>query len=128
MSNREIKTPKAPMPVGPYSQAVEIRNMIFISGIIPINPATQEIVKNDIITATNTIFSSLDAILQATDIKRNNIVKVTVYLKNLKDFEKVNTLYGEYFKEVLAFPARSTVQVSALPKNADIEMDFIAVR
>jgi 2-iminobutanoate/2-iminopropanoate deaminase len=128
MTIREIKTPKASLPVGPYSQAIEVKNMVFISGLIPLDPSNQEIIRNDISTATSTIFSNLNAILQAADLKKNNIAKVTIYLKNIRDFEKVNSVYGDYFKDAPVFPARSTVQVSALPKDADIEMDFIAVR
>jgi 2-iminobutanoate/2-iminopropanoate deaminase len=128
MTKKEIKTPKAPLPVGTYSQAVEMKNMVFISGIIPIEPSTQELIKNDISKATNTILSSLDAILEAADLKKDNIARATIYIKDMKDFEKVNKIYGTYFKDVTALPARSTIQVSALPKNADLEMDFIAVR
>jgi 2-iminobutanoate/2-iminopropanoate deaminase len=120
----KILTENAPLPVGPYSQAVKYKNFIFISGQIPINPKTNEIVRGDITVQTKQVIENIKSILNKVDADIENIIKTTVYLKKLNDFEKMNYVYAQYFKNK---PARSVVIVSDLPKNALIEMEAIAI-
>jgi 2-iminobutanoate/2-iminopropanoate deaminase len=120
----KIITENAPLPIGPYSQAVRYKNFIFISGQIPINPKTNEIVKGDITVQTKQVIENIKGILNKVDAGLENIVKTTVYLKKLNDFEKMNYVYAQYFKNK---PARSVVIVSDLPKNSLIEIEAIAI-
>jgi len=120
----KIITENAPLPIGPYSQAVRYKNFIFISGQIPINPKTNEIVKGDIAVQTKQVIENIKGILNKVDAGLENIVKTTVYLKKLNDFEKMNYVYAQYFKNK---PARSVVIVSELPKNSLIEIEAIAI-
>ncbi|MBO3757523.1 MAG: RidA family protein [Thermoproteota archaeon] len=120
----EIITKEAPEPIGPYSQAIRVENLIFLSGIIPVNPKTGEVINGDIKQATEQIFKNASAILKAAGASLENVVKVTVFLKDLKNFEEMNKVYSNWFKK--PYPARTTVQVAALPKEVDVEMDFIA--
>lgn len=119
-----IYTDKAPKPIGPYSQAVKIGNFIFLSGQIGINPETNELVNGGIEKETKQIFQNIINILKSQGADLSNILKVTIYLKNLEDFKKVNEIYQEYFKD--NFPARTTIGGISLPKNALIEIDAIA--
>lgn len=121
-----IKTKNAPNPVGPYSQAIEFNNMLFCSGQIAIVPATDEIITDDVEKQTRQILSNIDAVLLEAGYNWNNIVKTTIFLTNMSDFAKVNAIYAEKFKELP--PARSTVQVSALPKNVTVEIEVIACK
>jgi len=118
-----LKTDKAPAAIGPYSQAVKIENLVFISGQLPINPETKEI-KANIKEQTIQVLENIKAILDAVNLNLNNIVKTTVFLKDFNDFNIVNEVYGNYFKE--KHPARSTIEVSRLPKDALIEIEAIA--
>jgi 2-iminobutanoate/2-iminopropanoate deaminase len=120
----KIITENAPLPVGPYSQAVRYKNFIFISGQIPIDPKTNEIVKGDIAVQTKQVIENIKGILNKVGAGLENIVKTTVYLKRLNDFEKMNYVYAQYFKNK---PARSVVIVSDLPKNSLIEIEAIAI-
>jgi 2-iminobutanoate/2-iminopropanoate deaminase len=120
----KIITENAPLPIGPYSQAVRYKNFIFISGQIPINPKTNEIVKGDITVQTKQVIENIKGILNKVGAGLENIVKTTVYLKKLNDFEKMNYVYAQYFKNK---PARSVVIVSDLPKNSLIEIEAIAI-
>jgi 2-iminobutanoate/2-iminopropanoate deaminase len=120
----KILTEVAPLPVGPYSQAVKYKNFIFISGQIPVDPKTNEIVRGDITVQTKQVIENIKSILNKVDADIENIIKTTVYLKKLNDFEKMNYVYAQYFKNK---PARSVVIVSDLPKNALIEMEAIAI-
>lgn len=120
----KIITENAPLPIGPYSQAVRYKNFIFISGQIPINPKTNEIVKGDITVQTKQVIENIKGILNKVGAGLENIVKTTVYLKRLNDFEKMNYVYAQYFKNK---PARSVVIVSDLPKNSLIEIEAIAI-
>jgi len=126
MNSKEIRTDKAPLPVGPYSQAVKTGNMLFVSGVLPLDVETKKIIEptND---AVKKIFSNLDQILQEAGLTRNNIVKSNIFMKDLKQFAELNKVYAEYFSDVKPMPARSTVEVSNLPLNAPVEMEFIAV-
>ena len=120
----KITSENAPLPIGPYSQAVKFKNFIFISGQIPTNPKTNEIVKGDISVQTKQVIENLKNILYKVGADLENIVKTTIYLKKLNDFEKMNYVYAQYFKNK---PARSVVIVSDLPKNALIEIEAIAI-
>lgn len=126
MNKQEIRTDKAPLPVGPYSQAVKTGNMIFISGVLPINVQTKAVITNDIILATKTIFENLDSVLKEAGIGRDNICKTTIFMTDLKNFSDVNKLYGEYFADCKVMPARSTIQVAALPLGVPVEIELIA--
>ena len=118
-----ISTKKAPGAIGPYSQAVKIGNMIYTSGQIPLNPETSELVE-DIKKATRQCLENLKAILESEGADMSNIIKTTVFLKDMNDFTDMNGVYAEYFQEDP--PARSTVQVAALPKGAVVEIEAIA--
>ncbi len=120
-----ISTTEAPAAVGPYSQAVRVGSLIFCSGQIPLDPKTQTIVEGDISAQTKRVLENITAVLKSESLTFENIVKTTVFLTNLGDFQTVNELYGSYFKSDP--PARSTVQVSALPKGANVEIEVIAV-
>src|SRR5947208_10502150 len=120
-----IATTSAPAAVGPYSQAVRVGNFVFCSGQIPLDPATQQMVTGDISAQTTCVMQNIAAVLQAEGLGFDNIVKTTIFLTNLGDFQTVNELYGSYFKSDP--PARSTVQVSGLPKGAAVEIEVIAV-
>jgi len=110
---------------GPYSAAVEANDFIFISGQLPIDPATGEII-NDIKTATRQVLINIQAILKKTDLDMSDIVKTTIFLKNITDFPVVNEIYAGFFPEEP--PARSTIEASVLPKGALIEIEAIAIR
>lgn len=119
-----IKTVKAPAAIGPYSQAVKAGNLIFVSGQIPLDPATGEFVGESIEEQAHQVFKNLSAILESEGLSLSNAVKTTVFLKDMGDFAKVNEIYAKYFKNDC--PARSAVEVSALPKGAKIECELIA--
>lgn len=121
-----VSTPEAPAAIGPYSQAVVVGNLVFLSGQIPLDPVTMKIIGEDIETQTRQVFKNIRAILKAEDLKLNSVVKCTVFMKNLDDFAKMNTIYAEEFGEHK--PARSTVQVARLPKDALIEIECVAVK
>jgi len=119
-----ILTERAPKPIGPYSQAVRAGNFVFISGQIPIDPKTGEIVREDIKTQAKRALENIKAIVEAAGGSLKNIVKVNVYIKDIKLFGDFNAVYGEFFGEHK--PARVVVEVSAIPKNALIEIEAIA--
>jgi 2-iminobutanoate/2-iminopropanoate deaminase len=120
-----IATNDAPAAVGPYSQAIRIGNFVFCSGQIPLDPKSGQIVQGAIEAQTRRVMENITAVLRAEGLGFENIVKTTIFLTNLNDFQTVNELYGSYFKSDP--PARSTVQVSALPKGANVEIEVIAV-
>ena len=121
---RIIKTPDAPQAIGPYSQAVEAGGFVFVSGQIPIEPKTGAVVQSDIKEQTKLILENAGKILAAAGCSMSHVVKATIYLKNIGDFAAVNEVYGSFFPSDP--PARATVEVSRLPKDVAIEMDFIA--
>lgn len=121
-----IATPEAPAAIGPYSQAISVGNLVFCSGQIALDPVTMQIVGEDIETQTIQIFKNIRAVLKAENLTLSNVVKCTVFMKDLNDFAKMNTLYAEEFGTNK--PARSTVQVARLPKDALIEIECIAVK
>ena len=120
-----ISTSEAPAAIGPYSQAVRSGNFLFCSGQIPLDPKSGQIVSGDIATQTRRVLDNVGAVLKAEGLTFENIVKTTIFLTDLGDFQTVNEIYGSYFKQQP--PARSTVQVSALPKGAKVEIEVIAV-
>lgn len=124
---KSIQSPQAPKAVGPYSQAIEAPagRILFLSGQIPMDPATGELVKGDIAVQTERVMQNLKAVLEAAGASFDQVAKTTIYLADLGDFAKVNEVYGRHFRAVL--PARATVQVAALPRGARVEIDCIAV-
>ncbi|MDD5616438.1 MAG: RidA family protein [Candidatus Methanoperedens sp.] len=125
MSSKEIvKTNKAPDAIGPYSQAIKINKMVFLSGQIAIDPKTQQFINGDIEVQVKRVLDNLKSVLEASGGSLENVVKTTIYLTDINDFSKVNEIYASYFSS--GKPARSTVCVAALPKNAKVEIDAIA--
>ena len=121
-----ISTAEAPKAIGPYSQAIEAGGFIFVSGQIPLIPATGEIVEGSVEVQTARVLENLKAILEAAGSSMEDVVKTTVYITNMDDFAKVNGIYGRYFEANP--PARVCVEVSKLPKGALVEIDVIAAR
>jgi 2-iminobutanoate/2-iminopropanoate deaminase len=126
MANAIVSTEKAPKAIGPYSQVVIAGDLIFTSGQIPLDPATQQMVTGDIRVQTERVMESLAAILESAGAKFENVIKATIFLADLGDFASVNEIYGRRFPK--SPPARSTVQVAALPKGARVEIEMIARR
>jgi 2-iminobutanoate/2-iminopropanoate deaminase len=120
-----IETRAAPDPIGPYSQAIRANGFVFVSGQIPVQPATGLVVPGDIDAQTHQVMKNLDAILQAAGSGLDKVVKTTVFLSNLDNFSGFNRVYGEYFGE--ARPARATVQVTRLPKEVLLEIEAVAI-
>jgi 2-iminobutanoate/2-iminopropanoate deaminase len=121
-----INTQLAPAPIGPYSQAVATGGFVFVSGQVAINPATGELVLDDIKTETVQVMENIKAILEAAGIGFSNIVKTSIFLTDMQNFGQVNEVYGKYFTD--AFPARETIQVAGLPKNVNVEISVTAVK
>ena len=117
-----ISTDKAPSAIGPYSQAIEVNGMVYTSGVIPVIPATGEIVEGGVEAQADQAFKNLCNLVEASKIE--NIVKTTVFIKEMNDFGKINEIYKNYFKE--PFPARSCVEVARLPKDVLLEVEAIA--
>ena len=133
MTKTIINTPNAPAPIGPYSQATLIDNMLFISGQICIDPATGQLRNKDIQEETHQVMHNLKAILAAADMHFSHVVKTTIFLTDMNRFAEVNEVYGKYFTAnppavEAGFPARETVQVSALPKFVNVEISMIAMK
>jgi len=120
-----IKSDKAPAPIGPYSQAIRANGFVFVSGQIPLDPVTGNIVQGGVAEQVHQVLKNLRAVLEAAGSGLQKVVKTTIFLTNLDDFQKINQVYGEYFGE--AKPARSTVQVSRLPREALIEIEAVAL-
>ncbi|MCP4047329.1 MAG: RidA family protein [Gammaproteobacteria bacterium] len=123
MSKETIHTNKAPQAIGTYSQAVKHQGLVFISGQIPLDPESMEIVEGGIESRIRRVFENLSAICNAAGGSLDDIVKLTVFLTDLGNFPQVNTIMGQYFSA--PYPARAAVEVSALPKGVDVEMDAI---
>jgi len=124
MEKRIIQTSNAPMPIGPYSQAVLVNDILFISGQIAIIPATGNIETSDIIAETHQVMHNLRAILSEIKMDFSNVVKTTIFLSDMSLFTTVNEVYGKYFNG--AFPARETVAAKGLPKNVNVEISMVA--
>lgn len=120
-----IKTKKAPSAISPYSQAIRVENLLFLSGQISIKPETNEFIDGDIEIQTEQVLKNIKAILEAGNSSLEDVVKVTIYLQDMKDFALVNKIYSKYFENSL--PARACIEVSNLPKNARIEIEAIAM-
>lgn len=120
-----INTDRAPKTIGPYSQAIKANGFVFVSGQIPIDPDTNDIIKGDVAEQTRRVLKNIKNILEAAGLSLEDVVKTTVYLKDIRRFGDMNQIYGEFFTTL--FPARATVEVSGLPKGVDIEMDVIAL-
>lgn len=125
MKKSVIQTEKAPKAIGPYSQAIRAGNFLFLSGQIPLDPKTGELVKGDIQRQTQQVLENIKGVLESQKLGTEDVVKVTIFLKNIEDFSQVNEVYGTYFPS--SPPARSTVGVATLPRDADIEIEAIAV-
>ena len=124
MEKKIIKTGDAPQAIGPYSQAVEAGGFVFISGQIPIDPKTGNVMQVDIKAQARQVMENAKAIVSAAGCSMSQVVKTTIYLKSMTDFNAVNEVYGGYFSSDP--PARATVEVSRLPKDVSVEMDFVA--
>ena len=123
-----IFTDKAPAPIGPYNQAVLVNETtLYTSGQIALHPETMELVLDDIETETKQVMENMKAVLEAANMTFDNVVKTTIFIMDMNDFARINTVYGSYFDEKTA-PARETVQVACLPKNVNVEISMIAVK
>lgn len=120
-----ISTNNAPQAIGPYSQAIKANGFIFVSGQVAIDPATQQVIEGDVSAQTDRVLRNLSGILEAAASGLGKVVRSTVFLKNMNDFAAMNAVYGKYFNS--APPARSTVEVSRLPKDVLVEIDVIAL-
>lgn len=119
-----ISTPKAPAAIGPYSQAIQVGNLIYTSGQIPIDPATGQLVEGGIKEQTRQSLSNIQAIIQEAGLTMASVVKTTVFMADMADFADMNSIYAEFFTE--PYPARSAVAVKTLPKNALVEIEVVA--
>jgi len=121
-----IKTANAPLPIGPYNQAVLKGNTLYASGQIAINPKTNELIHGDIKAETKQVMENLAAVLRAAEMDFSQVVKCSIFISDMNDFSEINQVYGSYFDDETA-PARETVQVSVLPKNVNVEVSLIAI-
>jgi 2-iminobutanoate/2-iminopropanoate deaminase len=126
MEKKIINTKKAPAPIGPYNQAILSDNTLYISGQVCIDPATGNLKNKDIQDETYQVMQNLRVILQEAGMNFSNVVKSTIFITDMNSFSEINEIYGKYFEN--DFPARETVQVSALPKSVNVEISMIAVR
>jgi 2-iminobutanoate/2-iminopropanoate deaminase len=122
---KTVSTEKAPKAIGPYSQAVLCNGMAFLSGQIPTDPATNQLIEGDVAAQTERVLLNLKAVLEASGASLESVVKTTVFLKDMADFPKMNEVYGRYFGSNP--PARSTVQAARLPRDVSVEIDAIAI-
>jgi len=125
MKKKVMQTEKAPRAIGPYSQAIRAENFLFLSGQIPLDPKTGELVRGDIRQQTQQVLENIKGVLESQKLGMEDVVKVTIFLKNIGDFNQVNEVYGTYFPSFP--PARSTIGVAALHRDADIEIETIAL-
>lgn len=123
---KAISIPNAPAPVGPYSQAILSGNMLFVSGQVPLNPTTGQLVNDSIEASTHQVMQNIYSLLSAAGFEWDNVVKCSIFLKNLNDFSTVNGIYASYFKDIP--PARETVEVARLPLDVSIEISCIAIK
>lgn len=124
MNKKIIFTTAAPAPIGPYSQAVMVGNTLYVSGQIPIDPQTNQLVGGDIAEETRQVMLNIGAILKEAGMSYQNIIKSSIFLKDMNNFGKVNEIYGEFFTS--DYPARETVEVARLPKDVNVEISVIA--
>lgn len=126
MMKNVIKTEKAPAAIGPYSQAIEVNGVIYTSGVVPIDPATGEVVEGDIKVQAKRVFESMKALLEAAGSDMDQAVKTTVFIQDMNDFAALNEVYATYFTG--DYPARSCVEVARLPKDVLLEMEVVALK
>ncbi|RAJ03869.1 2-iminobutanoate/2-iminopropanoate deaminase [Chitinophaga skermanii] len=126
MEKQVINTNNAPAPIGPYNQAILAGNTLYISGQIPLNAATNELVMDNIQAQTHQVMKNLRYILTEAGMNFGHVVKTSIFITDMNDFAQINAVYGEYFTS--DFPARETVQVAALPKAVNVEISMIAVK
>src|SRR5436309_151966 len=119
-----ISSPNAPKAIGPYSPAIRVGLLLFVSGQVPLDPATGQMVEGGIAEQTRRVLDNIGALLEAADRSFADVVRTTIFLADMNDFGAVNEIYGQYFSE--PYPARATVQVARLPKDARVEIDVIA--
>jgi 2-iminobutanoate/2-iminopropanoate deaminase len=119
-----IHSDRGPKPIGPYSQAVKVNGLLYLSGQIPLDPKTNEMISGDIKAQTERVLENIKGILESAGSNLNHVVKTTVFLKDMNEFPAMNEVYAKYFTS--AHPARSTVQVARLPKDASVEIEVIA--
>lgn len=124
MQKHPVETASAPAAIGPYSQAIKVGELVFVSGQIPLDPATGQIVTGSIEAETERVLKNLDAILKAAGSSPAQVVRTTIYLRDMGQFARVNEVYGKFFPA--PYPARATVEVSRLPKDVNVEIDCIA--
>ena len=124
MKKQAVQTTKAPGAIGPYSQAIRAGNLLFVSGQIPLDASTGEQIRSGIADETKKVLENLRAILEAAGGSLNDIVKTTIFLKDMNQFSTVNEVYGSFFSQ--PFPARATVEVSRLPKDVNVEIEAVA--
>ena len=122
-----IYTDKAPAPIGPYNQAVLVDNTLYTSGQIALNPVTMELVLDTIEIETTKVMENMKAVLEAANMTFADVVKASIFISDMNNFAKINTVYGSYFDEKTA-PARETVQVAKLPRNVNVEISMIAIK
>jgi len=126
MSKEIVFSKNAPAPIGPYSQAVKAGNVLYVSGQIALDADSGDLINENITEETHAVMKNLDAILAAAQFSFNDVVKCTIFIRNMDDFTTINEAYGQYFKS--SPPARETVEVSKLPKNVNVEISCIAVK
>jgi len=126
MEKKIIVTKNAPAPIGPYNQAILVNNTLYISGQVCIDPSTGNLKNKDLQEETHQVMQNLKTILQEAEMSFNNVVKTTIFLTDMNRFSEVNDIYGKYFER--DFPARETVQVSALPKFVNVEISMVAMK
>jgi 2-iminobutanoate/2-iminopropanoate deaminase len=126
MDKKIINTSKAPSPIGPYNQAVESNNLIFISGQISLDPVTNELISGDIAAETHQVMRNLQEILEEAGVNFNHVIKTTIFLSDMSLFATVNEVYGSYFSG--DYPARETIAVKDLPKKVNVEISMIAAK
>ena len=126
MDKKIIQTDNAPAPIGPYNQAIAANGMLFISGQIPLDPATGDLVSGSIEAEAEQVMKNLEAILSEAGVSFSHVVKTTIFLTDMSLFAQVNGVYGKYFDE--AAPARETVEVAGLPKGVNVEISMIAIK
>lgn len=123
---KAISIPNAPSPVGPYSQAILAGNTLYVSGQIPLNPKTGELVNDTISSSTHQVMENIASLLNAAEMSFKDVVKCSIFLKSMDDFELVNKVYASFFQDVP--PARETVQVARLPLDVNVEISCIAIK
>lgn len=122
-----IFTENAPAPIGPYNQAVLVKDTLYTSGQIALDPVTGNLILDDIQTETHQVMKNMKAVLEAADMTFENVVKTSIFIMDMNDFASINEAYGSYFSENTA-PARETVQVACLPKNVNVEISMVAIK